>query len=78
MSIQAYVLINVSEKDPRRLVEGLKEVESVTSVSVVTGPYDLIAIVEAEDLTTLSQVITQEIHPMEGIERTLSCIVLNT
>ncbi len=77
MSIQAYVLINVSEKDPRRLVEGLKELESVTSVSVVTGPYDLIAIVEAEDLTTLSHVITQEIHPIKGVERTLSCIVLD-
>jgi DNA-binding Lrp family transcriptional regulator len=40
----------------------------------VTGPYDVIVIVETESLDTMSSVLHDRIHPINGITRTMSCL----
>jgi DNA-binding Lrp family transcriptional regulator len=48
----------------------------VSSVDLVTGPYDIIAIVEAETLSEVGDVVTAKIHPITGISRTVTCLVI--
>jgi DNA-binding Lrp family transcriptional regulator len=47
----------------------------VKSAVVVTGPYDVIALIEAPDLQALGRVITEKIQTIEGVERTLTSLV---
>jgi len=40
----------------------------------VTGPYDVIVIIETESLDAISSVLHDRIHPINGITRTMSCL----
>jgi uncharacterized protein with GYD domain len=48
----------------------------VISSEAVTGPYDVVVFVEAEDVDALGQLVITSIQPVEGIVRTLTCPVI--
>ena len=73
--VQAYVLITAAIGKVRRVAEDLKKVRGVKSAHVVTGPYDVIAFVEAKDLTTLTDTVLNEIHRVKGVVDTSTAIV---
>ena len=47
---------------------------TLTSAEVVTGPYDLIAQVESNDLDALAQFVGNRIQSIEGVQRTVTCV----
>jgi len=47
----------------------------VISTEAVTGPYDVVVLVEAEDIDAVGQLVRTAIQPVEGIVRTLTCPV---
>ena len=47
------------------------------STETVTGPYDVIVLVEAEDIDAVGQLVLTAIQSVEGIVRTLTCPVVN-
>ena len=49
------------------LVRSLKDDPSVHSISRVTGPYDVIAIIEDEDLNKVHDFVMSIIHKKEGV-----------
>jgi len=73
--VQAYVFIQAAMGKPSAVAEALRRLPEVKSAVVVTGPYDVIALVEAADLQALGRVITEKIQPIEGVERTLTSLV---
>ncbi|MCI0771643.1 MAG: Lrp/AsnC ligand binding domain-containing protein, partial [Chloroflexi bacterium] len=52
----------------------LKDVANVRSVSRVTGPYDVIAIIEDEDMNKVHDFVTTVIHKEEGVLRTTTSV----
>ncbi len=54
----------------------LENSENVKSVNIVTGPFDIITIVEAEDLSTLTNAVVEEIREIEGVMDTNTAIVV--
>ena len=60
----------------RHLVEVLTERNLVKVVDRVTGPYDVVALVEAEDLNGISELVASEIHTLPGVVRTNTCVSL--
>jgi hypothetical protein len=40
----------------------------------VTGPYDIITILERETLNDIGDLVTGKIHPIPGISRTVTCL----
>ncbi len=73
--VQAYVFVQAAMSKPSAVAEALRKLPEVKSAVVVTGPYDVIALVEAEDLSALGRVITEKIQTIEGVERTLTSLV---
>lgn len=73
--VQAYVFLQAAMGKPGAVAEALRKLPEVKSAVVVTGPYDVIALVEAEDLPALGRVITEKIQTIEGVERTLTSLV---
>ncbi|MGI8550167.1 MAG: Lrp/AsnC family transcriptional regulator [Dehalococcoidia bacterium] len=59
MSVNAYVLIEADQTRVAELRETLPDIEldgsRVVSVAVVSGPYDLIALVESSDVVQLGR-----------------------
>lgn len=74
--VSAYVLITTSNLETKNVLMKLRSLDMVQTAEALTGPYDIIALVKANDMDTLGERITQEIQHINGIERTMSSIVL--
>ena len=73
---KAFVLIETVVGRTKEVDAGLRRVEGVKSVDTVTGPYDVIATIEAESLNEIGDIVTQRIHPVAGISRTVTCLAV--
>lgn len=78
MSAKAFVLIETSVGKTKEVVATLQKLPGVKSVDTVTGPYDVIAVLEAENLNAIGELVTEKIHPIPGISRTVSCLALKS
>jgi DNA-binding Lrp family transcriptional regulator len=80
MAVRAYVLIEAEvgrSKGVGEAIVGLKHAEAkIAGVDTVTGPYDVIVQVEADDLDKLGKAITESIQSIEGVARTTTCLAV--
>lgn len=74
MAVRAFVLIEVAVGKTKEVVTTLQKVEGVKSVEAVTGPYDVIAVVERPDVNAVGDLVTKHIHSVGGIARTVTCL----
>ena len=77
MPAKAYILIETSVGTSLDVADTLALLPGVEMVDTVTGPYDVIAVVEVSDLSTVGQMVSSEIHGINGVVRTMICVVLN-
>jgi len=73
--IEAFLLIQCDMGSGARVTEEVRAVPGVKLVHYVTGPYDLIARVESDDLESLSGLV-DEVGLVAGITRTMTCPIL--
>ena len=76
MSTKAFILMETAVATSREVVGALRALPGVQSVDAVTGPYDIIATVAAEDMNAVSEVLANRVHKIKGVNRTLTCISL--
>ena len=74
--VKAYVLIEAKVGSSTRLMKTLKDNPSVVSASRVTGPYDVIAVVQEEDLGRIHDLVTEQIHHLDGVLRTTTSVAV--
>jgi len=76
MAAKAFVLIETAVGKTKDVATALKQIKGVKSVDAVTGPYDVIAIIEADTLNDIGDIVTEKIHPTTGISRTVTCLAI--
>lgn len=76
MKAQAYVLISVSVGKARYALEKLLDITEITKVDAVSGPYDIIANVEAFDFAVIGSVVLDKIQAIEGVVDTITCHIV--
>lgn len=76
MAVKAFVLIEVAVGKTKEVVTALQKVEGVKSVEAVTGPYDIIAVVEKPDVNAIGDLVTRNVHSISGIARTVTCLTV--
>lgn len=74
--IEAYVLIQTEVGKAAEVAMNLSGLSEVDSALNVSGPHDVIAEVQAQDMDDLGQLIVSKIQSVEGITRTLTCPVI--
>jgi DNA-binding Lrp family transcriptional regulator len=77
VSTQAFVLIDVMVGRTKDILKALVGMEGVKSAHAVTGPHDIIALVEGENLKSLSDGVLSRIRGVKGVIRTLTCMVID-
>ncbi len=75
--IEAHVMIKSDSKKSAAIYRNIKKITEVKSLQAVNGIYDFIAIVKAESTHSLDQTL-DAIGQVDGIEKTLSSIILST
>ena len=76
MAVQAYVLISASQGRTRDIVREVDGLAGVRSAHAVTGPYDVIALVEGSDINGLGETVLSQIQAVKGVLRTVTSIVV--
>lgn len=74
---QAYVLIKSRPGFIFSVRDHLSKQEWAISVNAVTGPYDVIALINGPDADTLARLVITDIQSIEGVSRTLTCFVIS-
>ena len=74
MAAKAFVLIETAVGKTKNVTNALRQLEEVKSADAVTGPYDVIAVIEQESLADIGDLVTSRIHPIPGISRTVTCL----
>jgi len=74
MGTKAYILIETAVGKSRDVSGELRSLSGVETVDPVTGPYDIIAVVGANDLNAVGDLVTSQIHTIDGIVRTVTCL----
>jgi len=75
--VSAHVLIKESPKLVAKTNLELIRIAQIVDLYVISGEYDLIAVVQAQSLNKLNTVLEQ-IGNLEGVERTNSSVILAT
>jgi DNA-binding Lrp family transcriptional regulator len=75
--VQAYILIQTEVGRAADVARAIAEIPGVTLAEDVTGPYDVIARVEAPSVDELGQLVIARIQDVKGITRTLTCTVVH-
>ena len=71
--VHAYILAETKPGHAGRVSRIVAEVGGVRSAEITTGPWDVIAEVEADSLGDLGRVVLTKIQTVEGVTRTLTC-----
>lgn len=74
--VEAYVLVQTEQGRMADVVQRMSQIAGVTEVDIVTGPYDAIARVVADDIDTLGRLVVSEVQTVGGVVRTLTCPVV--
>jgi len=74
MGTKAYILIETAVGKSRDVSSALHSLSGVETVDPVTGPYDIIAVVAANYLNAVGDLVTSQIHTIDGIVRTVTCL----
>ena len=76
MGTKAYVLVEVAVGKTKDVITALQQVDGVMSVEAVTGPYDVIAVVEGKDINSVGDLVTKGVHSIDGVSRTVTCLAM--
>jgi DNA-binding Lrp family transcriptional regulator len=74
--VSAYILVQTEVGKASQVTDQIKALAGISLADGVTGPYDVIARAEADDLDGLAKTIVMPMQEIEGITRTLTCPVL--
>ena len=75
--LSAYVLILTEVGKVAHVAQALGDVDGVQVAEDITGPYDVIARIQAPGLDQLGRLVASRIQAVDGVTRTLTCTVIH-
>lgn len=72
----AYILIKTTVGKMREVREKVESLKNTRSAHMVTGPYDIIAFAEAEEVSAVIGTLMDEVRKIDGVEDTTTCILI--
>ena len=75
--LSAYVLIQTQVGKVAHVAQALNDLDGVESAEDITGPYDVIARIQAPSLDQLGRLVVSRVQAVDGVTRTLTCTVIH-
>ena len=77
-SNQAYVLLNVDYKHQKNIINKAKSLPTVKNVKTMYGIYEVMIILESDDMQAIKKTIDVDIHDLDGITNMTSLVTVGT
>lgn len=74
---EVYVMLNVDYKSQKNIIEKIKKIPTTKSVKTVYGIYDILVILESDDMQKIKNAIDVDLHNIDGINNMTSLIAIN-
>ncbi len=71
---EAYILLNVDYKKQKNIIEQAKKLPAVKSVKTTYGIYDILIVLESNNMQEIKQTIDIDLHNIDGINNLTSLI----
>ena len=75
--LSAYVLIQTEVGKIAHVAQALSDLDGVQLAEDLAGPYPVIARVQAPGLDQLGRLVVSRLQVVDGVTRTLTCMVLH-
>ncbi|HLF77762.1 MAG TPA: Lrp/AsnC family transcriptional regulator [Dehalococcoidia bacterium] len=79
--MRAYVFVETKTGQAKRVAESLSSLTlksvRVLTVDTVTGPYDIIAVLEGIGMEKMGRMIAEDIQKLEGVKKTMSAFAFH-
>ena len=73
---QAYVLLNVDYKHQKDIINKARSLPTVENIKTVYGIYDLMIILESNDMGAIKKTIDVDLHELDGITNMTSLVTV--
>lgn len=70
----SYLLVETEVGKVRNVLIQVRKIKGVECAQAVTGPYDIIAYLEAKNIDELGILVTDKIQKIKGVKRTVTCL----
>jgi DNA-binding Lrp family transcriptional regulator len=77
MAVSAYVFIECTAGAAREVADEVSKIQGVTRSNATTGPYDVVALVEADSIHILGEFIVTRIQSLPGVLRTQTNVIVD-
>jgi DNA-binding Lrp family transcriptional regulator len=75
--LSAYVLIETEVGKVAHVAQAIIKLDGIQLAEDLAGPYDVIAKVKAPSLDELGRLVVSHIQVLDGVTRTVTCMVLH-
>ena len=76
MRAKAYVLINLAAGVAEEVYSKLTKMAFVQRVDAVSGPYDMIALVDGPTFNDIGRFVIDKVQTIPGVQNTITCNVI--
>ena len=80
MTVRGIVLIEGEVGQAKSVGQALGQIKlqsaKIVSVDTITGPFDVIVLLESPDLDGLGRAVAEGIQKISGVRRTVTCVVM--
>ena len=77
MNARAYILITTELGTAGDIVEALQQIPGVARADIVTGTYDVVAIVEVPTPHAIWREVVAHMHTIPGLKSTLTLVAMS-
>ena len=74
MAARAFILIEVEVGRANQVVAALRSINGVRYADIITGIHDLIACIEADDMSAVAELVTDHVQGIRGVMKTVTCV----
>jgi DNA-binding Lrp family transcriptional regulator len=74
---EAFVLLNVDYKQQQNIIDEAEKIPIVKAVKTIYGIYDVLVILESNNMQDIKTAIDVDLHKINGINNITSLIAVN-
>lgn len=74
--VEAFIFITTEIGKLNKVYDNIKRLDFVKRINTITGPYDIVALFESEDISNLRKSVVENIRGLEGIKDTTTAIII--
>lgn len=74
MAVKAYILVDITTGvKTQEILDELNSIAGVKTAEAVSGPHDIVVMVETADLKSLGNLVLSRVRTITGVTKTITC-----